>query len=114
MKVSTFPRLFFIGVLTVGPAVGMVIESSVWSPHVLTGKELLNARVTGGACQFHKSPESNNCGSHCSGDTHKLCTGDEGSATAGCYTINGSDVCGESDDPEKTCPQTESEWCYCP
>ena len=115
MKALSISRICLVGMLIVGLAVGLFIESSIGSPHVLRGKELLNVRGTGEPeCQLYKSCEDSDCPSHCSGDKHSKCSGSGGSATKGCYDIAVIDICGISDDPEKNCHNTSCGGCTCP
>ena len=116
MKALSISRICLVGMLIVGLAVGLFIESSVRSPHVLMGKELLNVRGGLGdpKCQLQKSCEDNGCPSHCSGDKFGTCSGSGGSATVGCYTIAVVDKCGISDDPEKNCHNSSCAGCACP
>lgn len=113
MKALSISRICLVGMLIVGLAVGLFIESSVWSPHVLRGKELLNVRGTGGPdCQLYKSPKSTNCPSNCTGSTRNDCSGDEGTATKGCYIVSGS-VCGQDTETGEPCNAMTAGWCDC-
>ncbi len=78
-------------------AIGLFIESSVWSPQVLQGKELLNA---GGSCTGFKKQTSTSCPSNCTEKTRYKCS--TGTQYQGCDTISTS-VCGQYKQTGETC-----------
>jgi len=113
MKALIFSRLCLVGMLIVGLAVGLFIESSVWSPHILRGKELLNVGGNTG-CEFNKScNRDNECGD-CDENTYPTCELGGGSATLGCYMVYGSMGCGDpkQGEDEENCPDQECSECW--
>ncbi len=91
-------------------AVGLIIGSGVWSPHVLRGQGLLE--VGGCNCTFNKVCENKDCSSKCTGDKYSTCTGSGGSSTVGCYVINSGNQCGKHKTTGENCGAQVCGKCY--
>lgn len=77
----------------------VILESNVWSPHILKGNELELVRGSS-CCNGSQKPDtdSKTCSSECDGSKYDQCK--TGSSSEGCYCIGVMDKCGQTEDEE--------------